>query len=66
MAFLEITRRIGTSVVLALLDAFAYFSHARPIYRTFLLHTILGSNNPPIETILNLLNTVNWLTVILE
>ena len=64
MAFLKITRRIKTSVILALLGVFVYFSYTRPVYRTFLFYTILGSNSPPIETILGLFNTVNWLTVI--
>ena len=66
MVFLEITRRIRTSVVLALLGVFAYFSYIRPVYRTFLFYIILGLNSLPIETVLGLFNTVNWLTVILE
>ena len=66
MAFLKITRRIGTSVVLALFGAFAYFSRARPIYRIFFLYIILGSNSLLIETVLGLLYTINWLTVILK
>ena len=52
MAFLKITRRIRTSVILALLGVFAYFSYTRPIYRIFFLYIILNLNSPPIETVL--------------